>query len=339
MFTTLTLVINAPTTGIILKKLGLLNTSVQQELMRKNHQNTLALSTRDFYLRSKKHMMFDSYIKDVVTSVLEATMEGDEEKLDHKHLENTEFLDAMSFSRDAFLRILNAEYWILTDHGMLSSSTDVLLTLLASVDHAKDHVASGLADWGYLDRVFKRETWFANKCGVYTNIVSRFIRTGLQENVTMTTICYIGALTEAMSRAHRHMTGDCLEQVTKEAQQNLQSAQDFLATLDQDDVSMLKTWQLCRTMLDFQRDKVHRWELHGVLTGGEAHEMLHHVNHGESLLGHQISRYLRKTMSAIHPIGNDDCIPTDTKPASQEEKASEDTTGEVLVGTQCVTLD
>jgi len=337
MFTTLTLVINAPTTGIILKKLGLLSTSVQQELMHRNHEDTLASSTRDFYRSCRTQGMFDPYKEDIVRTVIAATMEEHEEQSKHQHLEKADFADAIAVSRDAFLRILNAEYWILTDHGVLPVDTDVLFNLLASVDHAKDHVETGLADWDYLGRLFKQEAWCADKCGVFTNIVFRVITTGLRDIVTITAVCYIGALTVAISRAHRHMSGACLEQVTKEAQQNLEAAQVFLATIDKEDVSMLKTWQLCRTILDFQRDKVHRWEAHGVITGGEAHQMLHHVHHGAFCLGQEMKRYLKKSVSkrfvsAVLPIEDDDGVP-DPSQTSQNGEPANDKTGEARGGT------
>jgi len=197
---------------------------------------------------------------------------------------------------------------------VLPLGTDVLFNLIASVDHAKDHVETGLADWSYLDSLFKRETWCIDKCGVYTNVVSRVVTTGLRDIVTITAICYMSALTEAISRASRNISGACLEQVTMEANQNLMAAQSFLETLDQEDVSMLKTWQLCRTILDFQRDTVHRWEAHGYLFGGEAQQMLHHVNHGACCLGQEMTKYLKssvskRSMRAIHPIRDDDDVP------------------------------
>eukprot|EP00931_Biecheleriopsis_adriatica_P021027 TRINITY_DN13879_c0_g2_i1.p1 TRINITY_DN13879_c0_g2~~TRINITY_DN13879_c0_g2_i1.p1 ORF type:complete len:924 (-),score=156.68 TRINITY_DN13879_c0_g2_i1:406-3177(-) len=308
MFTTLTLVINAPTTGFWLRKLGLIRTTTMQELILKGHETRLADASQEFYDMYKEHKIFAGHTPEVVKGVLAAVCHGhigkEARRSLTKHIAECENdPDALPLFRMSFMRLVTAEYWMMVDHGVLPVQGDILIDLVASVDHAKDylheHRDAGLKDWEYLMNLFSTVKSF-QKCVKSCGWLGR-ASTKLAEQHTITTIlCFIGAHEEAQKRAMHHLPGIWQEHIVQESKKCVEQAEAFLAeNLDNRDVQEVKSVQMSSTILGFQRTKVEKWVAYGIITEGEAHHMKHHIDHGTAYLDsiHSVNKILPMSLS------------------------------------------
>jgi len=210
--------------------------------------------------------------------------------------------EALPLFRLSFLRLVTAEYWNMVDHGILPVEQDILQDLLASVDHAKDFLTApqdaGLKDWEYMDHLFSRiERWdnlcFRGKCGCLGRCVSKH----LHDNTATEILCFIGAHETAQRRAEKHLVGCWQQHVLQESAECVRQAENFLdQKLAYRDVAQVKTWQLSRALLEFQRIKIEKWVSHGIINAGEAHSIMHHIDHGT---GHLATVQFRSSVNQV----------------------------------------
>eukprot|EP00931_Biecheleriopsis_adriatica_P021028 TRINITY_DN13879_c0_g2_i2.p1 TRINITY_DN13879_c0_g2~~TRINITY_DN13879_c0_g2_i2.p1 ORF type:complete len:869 (-),score=132.59 TRINITY_DN13879_c0_g2_i2:80-2686(-) len=315
MFTTLTLVINAPTTGFLLRKLGLIRTSAMQELIRKSHEVKLAEATCNFYDEFKEHTIFQGHQPEVVQGVLCATYGGSKQGTEAKHsltkaLENVkDNAEALPLFRLTFLRLVSADYWMMVEHGLLPVQGDGLIDLMASIDHAKDYLdlppGAGLRDWEYLEHLFSGEAsvmgWF-NSCGAVGRCASKAARL---YNATII-LCYIGAHEECQQKALDHLAGCCQDTVIAESKKCVEAAEAYMAKqMSNGDMAEVKTHLMSHCILAFQQHKVDKWLGHGIINEGEAHHLKHHIDHGVTYLNSMNSEGKIMPMSPSTPEDQD----------------------------------
>ncbi|CAE8590570.1 unnamed protein product [Polarella glacialis] len=317
VFTTMTLVINAPTTGWITRKLGLVKPSKTEVALLESHQKRLQTTAFDFLAGIKGKLIFEGFDEDVVHSVIlaanhsshdhgsKSTKYGDLDTDDECIIDKVDESEDLSVQRDIFLRLVGADYWQMVDNGIIPTDTDILPTLMASVDHAKDYVTTGLLDWESVHTSCTRVDWILNRLGPSVRAwkVVKLIEQMVEGHAVITLNCYIAAHEYAQERAAKHLSGGSLERILTESKANVELALKFMSCRNFESVQLAKTWQLSKTILELQRHKIHKWVSNGILTEGQAHTLLHGVSSGQSHLTHHVSsRNLEKSGIDLHAM-------------------------------------
>eukprot|EP00930_Biecheleria_cincta_P067383 TRINITY_DN5392_c0_g1_i8.p1 TRINITY_DN5392_c0_g1~~TRINITY_DN5392_c0_g1_i8.p1 ORF type:complete len:878 (+),score=147.84 TRINITY_DN5392_c0_g1_i8:160-2793(+) len=330
MFTTLTLVVNAPTAGHLLRKLGIVRTTKAQDQMLRDHEMKLASESRKYYERMAQIENFEGHCKD---DIEEYFLAADDCKLHHGQEEDyqralsrnwlrhpTNMLSdggENSMRRGVVLRCMEAEYWKMADRGLLPRDSEVLQDLTAAIDQAKDDVKLGLTDWKHLDD----HLTFRAKCAACTKYCGatcfKYLMAEMEYLEASEILCYLHAAEASRKQAKEHL-GQGNTEVLEELNENIASARTRLAKMDGGQVSLAKTCQLSQAILDFQRRMVEKWLEAGVLTAGEGHHMHEHI---EASAARMHSCIWKRWNALIGEVPSNQVVPISLQQATVQKPA------------------
>lgn len=275
MFATLTLLINAPTTGFVVKKLGLIQEPAATRLMRLNHETSLAKRSQEFFEDNKMHPLFMGYNSHIMNEVMAKAARTPSPGEFADVLKSIDVDGLLLFQRESFLRFVRASYWKMHDTGVIPIRTDCMQQLTEGVEYAIENVARGLTDWNY----HKKNYMWPLKGYMKVRSFKACWELGQMGYVELILGVLIFIAAHQMARDMLSVAFELSETLSKVMQESLEEAaqaEEWLKQRNPKVVQRIRTRQFARAIMEQRTQHVYKLEHESFCTSKDAHHLLHH---------------------------------------------------------------
>ncbi len=278
---TLTLLVNATTIKLLIKKLGLLDLAPAKaimlksasEYMRNSAENHMQKLKSDRHLRRANWSAVAEYLPEEISMV---------EDVDTTGLE----LARMAEHRRRILEKEKSSYWKQFKEGLLGA--DAVRTLTETVNEILDDAgASSLANRKDLEMLWKPPKWLSSLQSV--PVIGRFTENSFFERLAISYDCAVGfvyaqeeclKMMESMFRSEDPEEHPNLEMLQQEVNANIISGQTYMRNLRNtypEIYRAIATRQAIRSVLNYELHTAERLRAKGRLDGSEASKLMHSI--------------------------------------------------------------
>eukprot|EP00927_Polykrikos_kofoidii_P017109 TRINITY_DN17769_c0_g3_i2.p1 TRINITY_DN17769_c0_g3~~TRINITY_DN17769_c0_g3_i2.p1 ORF type:complete len:1276 (-),score=313.83 TRINITY_DN17769_c0_g3_i2:105-3932(-) len=288
----LTCLINATTTGALLKSLGFTETAQHKKRFISLVSSLIQAETRAAYeeeIRSGADVRFSRCNKKLVCAMVpDLNTADDAEALGWNSVQTEEDEAGMlSIYRDMFLRIVSSRYIEMLDHGIVPRNTYIFSIFLRSCDEAREDLSEPLHDWDIISEkqnVTKEPTLgerlrskLVDDFPVKSRLFQDYASSSFWPVLVTTVLCYMASHANArteISKLFGKNQNDVAKRIYKkvcdESEQQCKKAEAMLSQIPAEEVELGKTKMLARRLLTLEKQRLGLVQEKGLITSNEA---------------------------------------------------------------------